>query len=80
MHSVHSVKTKVCIQSEPVCSILHTWVVEVELSSASCRSLVLVQDTVEAFLTDNLHTTMRLSVGCVLAKGSDDLLAYRRLA
>jgi len=54
--------------------------VKVKLSSARCSPLTLIQDTVEAFLTDNLHTTMRLGIGRVLAEGGDNLLTYCWLA
>jgi len=65
----------------PLCSGVHTWMVKVKLSSAGRCSLVVVEQTVEALLTDNLHTTVRLlGVGCALAERRDDLLTNRRLA
>jgi len=54
--------------------------IKVKLSPVSRRSLTLIQYAVEALLTDNLHTTVWLSVSCVLVQGSDDLLTHCRLA
>ena len=60
--------------------VIHTWMVKVKLSPACCCPLALVQHPVEAFLTDNRHTSTVLLVGGVLVKSCNDLLTYSRLA